>query len=204
MVTKEDIYEASLVLFAKKGFDGTSISDIAKAVKLQKQSVYAHIESKEQLFLEVLRLQADPVNQGIADCLKESDDKSVEELLKSVAESIFRSFSVKERLLLWKRSFLDYCGQNDREVSKRIDWKFDTRLRVQLHEILGTRTNSTLEPSLFRHFFLSYMMLIHGYLDAMLLFGHDESEWQRIWDQYWNGCKPLIEQQRCIAKSACP
>jgi AcrR family transcriptional regulator len=42
-------------LFARKGYHGTSIGDIAEAMGVQKGSLYSHIASKEDLLYETLR-----------------------------------------------------------------------------------------------------------------------------------------------------
>src|SRR5438034_2355998 len=42
-------------LFAQKGYHGTSIGDLAQAMGVQKASLYAHIESKQDLLYETLR-----------------------------------------------------------------------------------------------------------------------------------------------------
>lgn len=42
-------------LFAAKGYHGTSIGDLAKAMGVQKGSLYAHIESKQDLLYETMR-----------------------------------------------------------------------------------------------------------------------------------------------------
>ena len=42
-------------LFAEKGYHGTSIGDLAKAMGVQKGSLYAHISSKEDLLYETMR-----------------------------------------------------------------------------------------------------------------------------------------------------
>ena len=46
-------------LFAEKGYHGTSIGDLAKAMGVQKGSLYAHITSKEDLLYETMRDGAD-------------------------------------------------------------------------------------------------------------------------------------------------
>lgn len=52
--TQECIKEKALMLFAQKGFEGTSLSDIAKEVGIKKPSLYAHFKNKEDLFLGVI------------------------------------------------------------------------------------------------------------------------------------------------------
>ncbi|HKP17558.1 MAG TPA: TetR/AcrR family transcriptional regulator [Gaiellaceae bacterium] len=42
-------------LFARQGYHGTSIGDIAEALGVQKGSLYAHIASKEDLLYETMR-----------------------------------------------------------------------------------------------------------------------------------------------------
>jgi AcrR family transcriptional regulator len=42
-------------LFAERGYHGTSIGDIAKSLGVQKGSLYAHIESKQDLLYETMR-----------------------------------------------------------------------------------------------------------------------------------------------------
>jgi len=49
MTTKEKIFEASLELFAKKGFDAVSMREIAEAVGIKKASLYSHFSSKDEL-----------------------------------------------------------------------------------------------------------------------------------------------------------
>ena len=46
-------------LFAEKGYHGTSIGDLAKAMGVQKGSLYAHIASKQDLLYETMREGAD-------------------------------------------------------------------------------------------------------------------------------------------------
>lgn len=42
-------------LFAERGYHGTSIGDLARALGVQKGSLYAHIESKQDLLYEAMR-----------------------------------------------------------------------------------------------------------------------------------------------------
>ena len=53
-------------LFAEKGYHGTSIGDLAKALGVQKGSLYAHITSKEDLLYETMRDGADAHVDAVA------------------------------------------------------------------------------------------------------------------------------------------
>lgn len=55
-MTREKIIEAAQIYFSKYGYEGTSLSLIAKEVGIRKASLYSHFPSKADLFLEVLNL----------------------------------------------------------------------------------------------------------------------------------------------------
>lgn len=53
--SSERIYKAATALFARKGYEGTSIRDIAAAVGLSVSTVNYHVGGKESLYREILR-----------------------------------------------------------------------------------------------------------------------------------------------------
>jgi AcrR family transcriptional regulator len=56
-----EILDAARTLFAEKGFDGTSISDIAGSVGVADGAIYRHFASKRALLFEVIRAFYEPV-----------------------------------------------------------------------------------------------------------------------------------------------
>ena len=48
--TKRKIFETSMELFAKKGYDNTSIEEITATVGVAKGTLYYHFTSKEEIF----------------------------------------------------------------------------------------------------------------------------------------------------------
>jgi AcrR family transcriptional regulator len=55
---RDEILEAAGQLFSQRGFHATSMRDLAQAVNLQGGSLYAHIDSKEELLLELVNRAA--------------------------------------------------------------------------------------------------------------------------------------------------
>ncbi|MCY7493666.1 TetR/AcrR family transcriptional regulator [Bacillus safensis] len=53
-MTANCIKESALTHFAEKGYEGTSLFDIAKEVGIKKQSIYSHFKHKDDLFLQVM------------------------------------------------------------------------------------------------------------------------------------------------------
>ena len=65
-MTREDILEAAAKIFSQKGFEATSMQDIAEAVKLQKGSLYHHFSSKQAILSAVLERAIDT----LTDCIQ--------------------------------------------------------------------------------------------------------------------------------------
>jgi TetR/AcrR family transcriptional regulator, cholesterol catabolism regulator len=53
MSTRDRLSTEAARMFAERGYHGTSIGDLAKALGIQKASVYSHISGKEDLLNEV-------------------------------------------------------------------------------------------------------------------------------------------------------
>lgn len=53
--TREEILETSAKLFAKYGYFGVSMSDVAKHLKISKAALYYHFAGKEEIYEQVLK-----------------------------------------------------------------------------------------------------------------------------------------------------
>jgi TetR/AcrR family transcriptional regulator, cholesterol catabolism regulator len=80
-------------LFAERGYHGTSIGDLAKAMGVQKGSLYAHIESKQDLLYEATREGAQAFHAAL-DAIP--DDLKVTERIRLALRAHLRV--VKEQL----------------------------------------------------------------------------------------------------------
>lgn len=62
--TRQRLLEAAGRVFAAKGYEGASVSDIAAAAGFTKGAFYASFSSKEEVFLEVARLRCGAEEDG--------------------------------------------------------------------------------------------------------------------------------------------
>ncbi|MGA0560200.1 TetR/AcrR family transcriptional regulator [Larkinella sp. VNQ87] len=69
--TEERIREAAKTVFLEKGFDGTTIRDIAKAAGINSALMNYYFRSKEKLFQSVFDDQCKLMLQGMTDILNE-------------------------------------------------------------------------------------------------------------------------------------
>jgi AcrR family transcriptional regulator len=69
--THRRLLEEALVRFGERGFHGVSVREIATAAGIRASSVYAHLESKEQLLFELMLIgheeHHDRLNQALLD-----------------------------------------------------------------------------------------------------------------------------------------
>ncbi|WP_094096291.1 TetR/AcrR family transcriptional regulator [Paenibacillus physcomitrellae] len=62
---KTKLLDASRDCFAAQGFDGASLREIADLCGIKKPSIYAHFQSKEDLFLQVLKRSVAQAKRGM-------------------------------------------------------------------------------------------------------------------------------------------
>ncbi len=65
-MTRNDILDAAAQVIRKKGFHAASMADIAKAVNLQKASLYHHVSSKQEILLALLDRGLEMLTERIA------------------------------------------------------------------------------------------------------------------------------------------
>src|SRR5919198_4271383 len=65
MTRRQELSRQAARLFAQKGYHGTSIGDLADALGVQKGSLYAHIDGKEDLLYETMREGARAFHGGL-------------------------------------------------------------------------------------------------------------------------------------------
>jgi AcrR family transcriptional regulator len=65
VTTRERLSSEAARQFAERGYLGTSIGDLAKALGIQKSSVYSHIDNKEDLLVELAAAGAVHFHQAL-------------------------------------------------------------------------------------------------------------------------------------------
>jgi AcrR family transcriptional regulator len=82
--SRKRIVACSLELFSARGFNGVSMSDIARASGVTKAALYHHFADKEALFLEALQARTTRLATEVERIVSTDDD--LESVLRRVAE----------------------------------------------------------------------------------------------------------------------
>ena len=114
MNTKEKIFDVSLDLFSKKGYDSVSLREIAEEVGIKKSSIYSHYPSKEAILMDIF--------EYLTDLFKYDELLNSKELLLTAdnevllenpelfyhlgSEAIKEMMSEERNLKIWKMIFI--------------------------------------------------------------------------------------------------
>lgn len=80
-MTSDTIKKAALQYFAKHGYEGASMSQIAEEVGIKKQSIYTHFNGKDVLFRSVLQDVVAEDMEFINRYFQEQEKRSLKEIL---------------------------------------------------------------------------------------------------------------------------
>lgn len=97
---KQQILEAAVGVFGRKGFDGANVSDIAEAAGMGKGTIYLYFQSKEEIFRAIL--QENSFVPELLDVLHDHD-APIEDVLANLARRYLKfmaDHSAEFRLML--------------------------------------------------------------------------------------------------------
>ena len=105
-MTRNDILEAAAQVFRKKGFHGSSMSDIAEAVSLQKASLYHHVASKQEILLALLDRAIEMLTERIGPLASQSApaDQKLRQMIRSYLQMLAENADLASVLLFEYRS----------------------------------------------------------------------------------------------------
>lgn len=141
---KEYILDAALDLFSGKGYEKTTIDEIAELAEFSKGSIYQYFKSKEEIYntlFDRMISQLVEVILGIAS----SNDSPVVTIKKVIRSSFEYGYSNKKmvRLLMQRETELfGVSGCIKAKIDERVDQKFNTTLQKAIDEGSITKGNS--------------------------------------------------------------
>lgn len=180
------IKKAALSNFTEKGYDGASLSDIAKEVGIKKQSIYSHFRSKDELFLTVMH---DVIN---------AETKFLYQFFTSYQPDLKKC--LEDFILQFKERYISDEDCNMKFVLRMaymppVHLREEVIQNVKLYflEFENLLNKLFLNTNAFsgkaERATLSFMTLLDGILVALIYGGIDrfDQKFQISWEIYWNG-----------------
>jgi len=97
--TREKILDTATKIFARKGFDGARVDEIAQKAGVNKALIYYYFKSKEEILEEIMKRFLEESLQRKQSLLERASLMGSEELIQSSAERIFDLYKGNEDVL---------------------------------------------------------------------------------------------------------
>jgi AcrR family transcriptional regulator len=146
---REDILQASLHLFAERGFHGTSMRDIARAADITEGLIYHYFASKRDLFRAIIEERSFlPLLRTLPELADQLDLRALLIVLARGFFDVLRQNTKLIRLLLQEVQvfpeekeafFADAVGQSISELASILDARMSKRARSQVDPEVASR-----------------------------------------------------------------
>ncbi|WP_341302163.1 TetR/AcrR family transcriptional regulator [Lysinibacillus sp. FSL H8-0500] len=183
--TKQEILKHALILFSTKGYEETSLKEIANRVNIKAPSIYAYFSSKEELFENVTNNVMRDYHLFMRNQLSSLNMLSVEEKLYTLMEKLNKYFYDHELGFFIKRygvvppeKFKDFMLQKYNES--------ESEIRKLLYNILENESDKYVETETI---VTAFLCMLDGTLFYMVNFSEEEYE-RRLkisWEVFWRG-----------------
>ncbi|KOO42928.1 TetR/AcrR family transcriptional regulator [Priestia koreensis] len=184
MGAKEIKHEAAF-LFAERGYDGTSMSDIAKRVGIKTPSIYTHFKGKDDLFLSILEESA------MSELVYVRQTFQQEHPFKQMIKDLFYSYVHRYREDVMLRFWIRTSFFPPHELEKKVVSKFnhyldklENELKETFQEAIIDKKINDIDPERTATVFVALLDSVF----IELLYGGYESVNRRVhalWTFFW-------------------
>ncbi|BFH61018.1 TetR/AcrR family transcriptional regulator [Paenibacillus azoreducens] len=131
---KQEIMEAAIRIFSRKGFNGSTMQDVADACGMSKATLYQHYKSKDQLLLSIFYMVNDRIYYKLQSVMHQGDFPA-EECLRQQIELLIRDCLSHCELIRMlhaehPNAFNDEIMKASGEIQARMISHFERMLRL--------------------------------------------------------------------------
>lgn len=185
-----EIKDAALKYFTIHGYEGASLAQIADAVGMKKQSIYAHFKSKDDLFLHVLRDAKEAELSSKLEYFGTNASPDPERDLYGFLQLIIDLFQRNELLKFWLRISFFPPAHLAQDIEKEV-----IDLEMQVQRVLERKFQEWLDAGAIVGDAAQIPTLaFQGVVDSIILelvYGNDEKrlrdKLEASWAVFWRG-----------------
>jgi AcrR family transcriptional regulator len=189
-MTSNQIKEVALNHFAKKGYEGTSMAQIADDVGIKKQSIYTHFKGKDELFLHVCRdVFADEL-RFIIQFIDNNRTQPIENFLYDFLQQYKVRYEKNDNTKFWLRTSFFPPIHLYEQVMNDVNEYLDKTEELLLPILEKAMTEEKLSPTIgAKRATVAFLAVLDGIFVEML-YGGPERLKKRLdasWYLYWRG-----------------
>ncbi len=154
---ENEIIEACLKLYETKSFKEITLKDIGTETTFGRTSIYNYFQTKEEIFLAILRREYELWNEELSACLLQNDNMSKEEFAKFLAKTL----SVRKNLLKILSMNMFDIEANSRE-EKLVEFKQQFGRSLSLVEECLKKFFSDMKKKQRQEFIYSFFPFVYG------------------------------------------
>ena len=132
------ILDAAVSLFAKRGYEATTMQHIAAKVGMTAPALYYYFDSKQRLLFEVIELSLDRFDQGLGHVLEAATGSAADQLRAFVRAHLEFQLEKVERARIYNAMFLGTGALLDALTPRQraVILRLQSRVRARLNDIL--------------------------------------------------------------------
>ena len=194
--TRQAILDASLDLFAERGFHGTSMREIARAVGVRESALYHHFDSKQAIF-QALLAQMGPGR--VTQLLQLDVDQLVAAvgargMLRRLLDLILATFAIPAEQKLFRVMLQEGArlAQQDGLQPLQALARVRAALARILQRLVELKAIRRVDPATTAALFMGPLMLLRVlHLAQRTDFKAFHTDLDALFDQLWESIKPL-------------
>jgi len=189
--TTERIRATALALFARQGYEATTLAQIAAAVGIRKPSLYNHIASKQALFLELVETVEAEFFATLDTSLRRYATFGIERRLFALIQDLSDFVFTESRGALYKRCLL-FPPEPLAESIRHINDRSEARIDAALHDLYEQGASEQIWQNIDERRFLdTFYCLMDGLYSERFIYSRREYERRlaSIWPVFWAGLR---------------
>ena len=125
IIRRNDVIDAAETLFMEKGFEQTTMDEIAKSAGFTKKTIYTYISSKDEIYMEIMLRGFNLLNKQIDESLELHHYKSCIDNIKLLGMT-YAKFSLEHKyyyraITNYENKAIDFDQSNQGNQSKLIE-----------------------------------------------------------------------------------
>ncbi len=189
-MTSDQIKEVSLKHFAKNGYEGASLADIAGDVGIKKQSIYSHFKGKDELFIQLCKDASENEIRFVVHFIKVHNTRPLKELLYDFLLQSIDRYETNNSNRFWIRTAF-FPPSHLNEIVMKLVYEYLDKVEELFIPVIKNameegEINSTIGEKAAAAAFLG---ILDGILVEMLYGGPErlKKRFDASWYVYWLG-----------------